>query len=519
MPKKNYNLLFYTFLFILAGISIYIRSHDASAGTDISWLLVVAKKWLAGGQYFKDFYETNPPASFLIYLPAYWLSGIIGFDSLVCVNILYSLLVVICLSQAVKISGRYGFFQNELEEKSMFFILFLGFAILPDGQTVAQRDVILTLVSLPYLLKILCCNHAEKRIDGYFYMAMLALWIKPQYAIVHIILWLFSYCMYGIKIKWYEPFFMVFSLLIYALVINAFFYEWWYIIWVTIKTYDAYSVTLYLLIPKILMIIVLSSFFYVLGGNKNTSHYMIIGISCSLLALAQKKYFPYYYFSGEILALSNAIFLLKNKISNNFNYAKLAKINMFFGGAISLLFLAYSCYQENANYTLKISGLKTVVEANIDKAVNNNKIFIFSLYIDASYPFLRNYSGSNYPAMFPVKKFLDDNYFEYQEILQAFRANLAEDFLKNKPRLVVIPYAYINKDYALSMFIDKNNNQCKPDSEINQENKDHCQSFKRLEKVLDIIDINSLLKKNYHLIKFIRLDESNKKVAVYLLNG
>lgn len=37
---------------------------------DIAWLLICLERFLAGGTYTGNFYETNPPLSFLIYLPA-----------------------------------------------------------------------------------------------------------------------------------------------------------------------------------------------------------------------------------------------------------------------------------------------------------------------------------------------------------------------------------------------------------------------------------------------------------------
>ncbi len=496
----------------MAGASIYIRSKNAAAGTDISWLLVVVKKWLAGGRYIKDFYEVNPPASFLIYIPAYFLSKIINLDSLLCVNILYCIFGIFCLHLAVKISIKYDVFRNSIEEKSMFFMLFLGFIIFPDDQTIAQRDVILTLASLPYLLKRLNCSSEEKRIDSYFIISLLALWIKPQCAIAYVIVWIFAYFLYEIKIKWYEPVLIIVSLSLYAFIIHGFFFEWWHIAAVAIKTYDAYGASFYLLMPKFLIGMILTSAFYLLGGNKKNIHYLIVGGAFFLLALAQKKYFLYYYYSGEVLIFINILFLLKNRLL--FFCEKFGRystsINMVLVGTISLFYLSYCTMQENKDYTYKNKELDTIVKDHIH---NNEKVFIFSLYIDASYPFLKNYNGTAYPALWPLKIFLEKNYFEHKNILYEIKEWLSEYFLKDKPKLVIIPYAYISKNYALSL-LDNKQKKFECDKYVHSE----CEPFKRLEKVMEVIGINKLLEKNYHLIKFIRLDDSPTKVAVYLIN-
>ncbi len=47
---------------------------------DMGWLLQCLERFLAGGTYTKDFYETNPPLSFLIYLPAYPFYTYLGIE-------------------------------------------------------------------------------------------------------------------------------------------------------------------------------------------------------------------------------------------------------------------------------------------------------------------------------------------------------------------------------------------------------------------------------------------------------
>ncbi len=52
---------------------------------DMGWLLQCLDRFIAGGTYTEDFYETNPPLSFLMYLPAYPLYTYLGIDAQISV--------------------------------------------------------------------------------------------------------------------------------------------------------------------------------------------------------------------------------------------------------------------------------------------------------------------------------------------------------------------------------------------------------------------------------------------------
>src|SRR3990170_6008744 len=46
--------------------------------TDVSWLITVGERVLAGERLYVDIFEVNPPASVWIYLPLVWLAEIAG---------------------------------------------------------------------------------------------------------------------------------------------------------------------------------------------------------------------------------------------------------------------------------------------------------------------------------------------------------------------------------------------------------------------------------------------------------
>lgn len=66
----------------IALISYWVYLYlELKMDIDMGWLLQCLERFLAGGTYTKDFYETNPPLSFLIYLPAYPLYKHLGLDA------------------------------------------------------------------------------------------------------------------------------------------------------------------------------------------------------------------------------------------------------------------------------------------------------------------------------------------------------------------------------------------------------------------------------------------------------
>ena len=70
---------------------------------DIAWLLQCLDRFMAGGSYINDFYETNPPLSFIIYLPAYPFYTFLGLDAKFCVFLLFILYIVIANYTTLKL--------------------------------------------------------------------------------------------------------------------------------------------------------------------------------------------------------------------------------------------------------------------------------------------------------------------------------------------------------------------------------------------------------------------------------
>ncbi len=78
-------------LFIGQWSTLYLDIH---MDVDMGWLLQCLERFLSGGKYRSDFYETNPPLSFLIYLPAYPLYTFIGFDAKFSVFLIFMVYIL-----------------------------------------------------------------------------------------------------------------------------------------------------------------------------------------------------------------------------------------------------------------------------------------------------------------------------------------------------------------------------------------------------------------------------------------
>ncbi len=73
-------------LFIGQWSTLYL---EVAIDVDMGWLLQCLDRFLSGGTYKTDFYETNPPLSFIIYLPAYPLYTFLGIDAKLSVFVIF----------------------------------------------------------------------------------------------------------------------------------------------------------------------------------------------------------------------------------------------------------------------------------------------------------------------------------------------------------------------------------------------------------------------------------------------
>jgi hypothetical protein len=129
-------------------IAIVVRA-ESWLNCDVSWLLTLGERVLAGARPYVDFTEPNPPASILIYLPAILIGRLFGFAPELVVTLLIFAGVFLCLWMCSRILSDSEAFgpQDRPNLAALFCVLLL---ILP-GDAFAQREHIALLALLPML--------------------------------------------------------------------------------------------------------------------------------------------------------------------------------------------------------------------------------------------------------------------------------------------------------------------------------------------------------------------------------
>ncbi len=169
-------------LFVVLWSTLYMDIH---IDVDTSWLLQCLDRFLAGGTYKTDFYETNPPLSFLIYLPAYPLYTYWGLDPKFSVFIIVNLYIVFS-SYVLYMHMKEGSFNPTDIVVILFgYILALTWA---SGISYGSKDHLITAFLIPlcfyqYRLTREESPHRFTAVSSVF-LGGLAICLKPHYGII-----------------------------------------------------------------------------------------------------------------------------------------------------------------------------------------------------------------------------------------------------------------------------------------------------------------------------------------------
>lgn len=147
------------FLFATSLLIVYVFAWKLQASllfnSDVSWLLLVAKRLLSGGSYAKDFFEINPPLIFYLYTPVVLLNQLFSFDLFILFRIYFfilislSLLLCTVLFDSLKENFHYDSDQKRYIKKIIIFTLACLLLLFPLGDF-GQREHLLVILTLPY---------------------------------------------------------------------------------------------------------------------------------------------------------------------------------------------------------------------------------------------------------------------------------------------------------------------------------------------------------------------------------
>ena len=192
---------------ILSAIFIASVGAHVMLGTvgDVSWLITIDEKWLAGATPYRDVLEINPPASLLLYWPAVALAKALHVGPEFMVAAFGYALAGLCLTLAARIA--------RIDARSAILpAVALAAATLMPGHSFDERDTLAAFVGLPFLALI------AARIEGRGASLPVALLcgglmgacvaIKPPYAMIALSLapWLVWRLKGGALKAWPEAF-------------------------------------------------------------------------------------------------------------------------------------------------------------------------------------------------------------------------------------------------------------------------------------------------------------------------
>jgi hypothetical protein len=132
---------------ILSGV-IAVQTF-ALPGNDVAWLLTLAEKLLAGARPDVDFIEFNPPASYLIYVPAAAIGRVFGVKSDFVLIALTALATVCSICAAGSILAR-ARLMNVEDRPAMITGALVALLVFADS-SFAQREHLAVLALLPML--------------------------------------------------------------------------------------------------------------------------------------------------------------------------------------------------------------------------------------------------------------------------------------------------------------------------------------------------------------------------------
>ncbi len=162
-----------------------IQQAVGHQNTDNSWLFTVAEHVLAGARPYVDIIETNPPASFLIYMPAAMFAQAIGAPTEAIAVVFVFLNAMVCAWLAWRVLREAGVVA---QAESGFAAVAASFILLVmPGFVFAQREHLAVIWSLP-VLAVYAARFSGARPDwrsalGAGVLAGFVVCIKPHFAL------------------------------------------------------------------------------------------------------------------------------------------------------------------------------------------------------------------------------------------------------------------------------------------------------------------------------------------------
>ena len=169
--------------FLIVWSTLYLRVY---MDTDLGWLLECLDRFMAGGTYTQDFYESNPPLSFWIYIPAYPLYTYMSIDPKIS---------VFAAVLAYLLFSNFAFFSLLRKEKhfnSLDLFIIMSAIIMSQswvaGEVYGSKDHLIAAFLLPFSLYQYRLTRGLKTgtllATSSIIMGGIAVCLKPHYALI-----------------------------------------------------------------------------------------------------------------------------------------------------------------------------------------------------------------------------------------------------------------------------------------------------------------------------------------------
>jgi hypothetical protein len=302
--------------------------------SDVSWLLTFSEVVLTDPTPYADYNETNPPACFLIYLPAILISRIAAVSAEFVVNALVFVGVLACLWIAQRVLSTCKLIKQR--HKLAIFVLACAILLILPGDNFAEREHVALIAILP-----MYCVYAVRSIDVPVKtnLAVLAgigagitVAIKPHF-IIALILPLFYVAwssrqrkkgLVGVLFS-QEHFAAIFVLLVYGLLIFWRFPDYIdHSIPFVLTLYAPLKYSLWLMLENASVILVVASLLVSLAlgladSQNSLIRVLVLGtVGFTLALIIQGKGWPYHGFPAVALSLLVFSLLLVKRMTESF---------------------------------------------------------------------------------------------------------------------------------------------------------------------------------------------------------
>lgn len=159
---------------------------------DNTWLTHVADSWLNNGIYIRDYFETNPPLSFYIYLPVTFVMKLFSINFKFAFGLYFSLIL---LSSLLLIQSCLTLTWHQQKKRQILITaICFCFCILPLYQN-GQRDIISLVLITPHVFYVFLDKVNQNRLSirkKYFLIgcAVIGYMLKPYFLITWFVLFL-----------------------------------------------------------------------------------------------------------------------------------------------------------------------------------------------------------------------------------------------------------------------------------------------------------------------------------------